>query len=139
MQPLPSDSLTIAFLLDENVSELLIPLLALLGYDAVSVGRLGWKGHSDADQLLAAASLGRVVVTYDVDDYELLHLAWHAWAAAWNVTPLPTHPGILTIRSSKGLTAQDIASAIDGLMKQESKLTNRFFGWTVQRGWEEPR
>lgn len=129
----------ISFLLDENVSELLLPLLALLGYDATSVGRLGWKGCNDADQLLAAAALSRVIVTYDVDDYELLRHAWHGWSQAWGVEPKPDHPGILTIRSSKGLLAHRIASAIDGLLQNESSLTNRFFGWASQSGWEERR
>jgi hypothetical protein len=60
-------------LLDENVTERLIMLLIMLGHDATSVGRIGSKGWDAAAQLLHATSLGRVVITYDIEDYEFLH------------------------------------------------------------------
>jgi hypothetical protein len=137
MQPQASVDVTIAFLLDENVTERLIMLLILLGYDATSVGRIGSKGSNDAAQLLNATALGQAIVTYDAEDYELLHHAWRGWSAAWNVNPLPQHAGILVIRPDKGLTAQEVADAIDALAQREPILANRFFGWTRQGGWKE--
>jgi hypothetical protein len=128
---------TVAFLLDENVTERLIMLLILLGYDATSVGRIGSKGWNDASQLLNATAIKHVVVTYDAEDFELLHQAWRRWSAAWNVDPLPRHAGILAIRPDKGLTAREVAEAIDAIAQREPKLANRFFGWTRRAGWIE--
>ena len=63
--------------LDEHISERLTEIAERRGLDVVSVDRLDLKGLDDASNLLFAAQRSRVLVTYDVRDYTLLHRAWH--------------------------------------------------------------
>lgn len=83
--------------LDEDVTERLTESLLDLGLDATSVNRLGYKGRKDPQQLLTAARLRRVFITYNTRDFVLLHEAWHAWSAAWDARDAARHSGILLL------------------------------------------
>ena len=60
------------FLLDQNLSPLLVELLGRLGHDAVHVRQLGMSRASDAEIMAAARDDNRVVVSGDTDFGELL-------------------------------------------------------------------
>ena len=60
------------FLLDQNLSPLLVELLAHLGHDAVHVRQLGMSRASDAEIMATARDDNRVVVSGDTDFGELL-------------------------------------------------------------------
>jgi hypothetical protein len=123
--------------LDEQISERLAEALEALGYDVVSVTRLGNKGLSDALHFMLAARAGRVVVTYDVEDFTLLHEAWQAWPHEWNVTPLPRHAGVLLIKPYTGLDAVTLAGLIHRLASAYPSIDNRLFAWNQRTDWQE--
>jgi predicted nuclease of predicted toxin-antitoxin system len=124
--------------LDENVTVRLFEPLASLGHDTVSANHLGHKGRTDAEQLLIATNLGRILVTYDRDDSLLLHEAWLEWSRAWDVPR--THAGIIVIHPVRGFTVDDIARSVhDGLSRESTPLANRIVGWKHHLGWYELR
>jgi hypothetical protein len=129
--------LVLAFYLDEQVPELLAVILRSLGYDVVSANQLGNKGLHDGRQLLIAARAGRVMVTYNVKDFTLLHRSWLDWSVAWRVEDAARHAGVLLIHASKGLTSRVIADAMVEVDESGDDLTNRLMGWHAARGWHE--
>jgi predicted nuclease of predicted toxin-antitoxin system len=70
----------VRYLLDEDVPPTVGAGLRPRGLDAVSVYDVGWAGLriSDADQLEYAAAEGRVLVSYNRDDFLALDRAWRA-------------------------------------------------------------
>ena len=60
------------FLLDQNLSPLLVEILARLGHEAVHVRQLGMSRASDAEIMATARDDNRVVVSGDTDFGELL-------------------------------------------------------------------
>lgn len=124
------------FYLDENVSERVADHLISLGLAATSASRLGHKGRSDPEQVVIAADLDRIFVTYDASDF-LLHDAWRTWPATWGLSSEPEHAGILIMYPGKGITAADIADSISQLVSKNVEFRNRLYGWSTQRGWVE--
>ena len=121
--------------LDEHASERLTEALVGLGLDATSANRLQRKGLSDALHLLFAAESNRVLVTYDVKDFTLLHEAWHHWIRAWGVAA--RHAGILLIYSTNKPGIDEVAEAIDRLSNEHADFENRAFSWKRGIGWTE--
>lgn len=75
------------------------------------------------------------MVTYDVDDFAMLHDAWFAWSRAWNVTAL--HAGILLIQSSAHLGSDEVAGAIHELATVHDTIDDRAFVWSRRQGWQK--
>jgi predicted nuclease of predicted toxin-antitoxin system len=127
------------FYLDENLAEILAVLLLSLGHDAVSTRSLGRKGTRDPDQLLFAATEKRIFVTYDNDHFAMLHAAWIGWSAAW-ATPrdVARHAGIVVVQQNNaGVTTEELAEMIHGVVSREGMLENRLLDWTRTYGWRE--
>jgi hypothetical protein len=127
----------LTFYLDEQVPELLAVDLRALAFDVVTANQQGNKGLHDGQQLLIAASAGRVIVTYNVKDFTLLHRSWRDWSAAWQVSEATRHAGIMLIYSSKGVGASVIASAIAEFAESVEELTNRLVAWHSSTGWRD--
>lgn len=125
-----------AFYLDEPVAEGQAVPLRRLGHDAVTTRAVGSKGQSDVQQLLYAARTGRILITYDLRDYPMLHEAWHELARAWDVGNRVLHPGILILPPTNRLPMADAAREIDALTGHED-VTNRLLIWQVPVGWTE--
>ena len=125
------------FYLDEDVTEHLATALIALDYDVTTAGWLGTKGQKDPDQLLIAAQLDRIFVTYNADDFKVLQEAWHSWPRAWAVAPRPHHRGILIIHPSRNVTPLDIAAAIHDHVTTVGSLDDKLFAWTLYYGWRE--
>ena len=125
--------------LDEQVSHGLIDVMQDEGIDTTTVNLLGHKGQSDAFQLLRAAELGRVVVTHNVAEFDLLHEAWLAWSDAWQAQRQSNHAGILVMHPSKSITPVDLGYAILVILRSVDVTTNRLFSWDRQSGWQEYR
>lgn len=89
------------FYLDEDMTEYLVPELSALGHDVATAGRRGNKGLKDASQLLTAAALDRIFVTYNAGDFKVLHEAWYIWPLIWLVAPAPRYRGILSFIPAK--------------------------------------
>jgi len=129
----------VRFLLDENVTVRLVDALANLGIDAISANR-DYKGFDDATLLLTAAELKRVLVTYNIIDFLLLHRAWLAWSSAWVLNAIPQHAGILLVHSAPGYDYARIAGEIKTFVDDEEhgvEIPNRVFAWNSSKGWNE--
>jgi Domain of unknown function (DUF5615) len=129
------------FYLDESLTEQLVTLLIALGHDAVSTNALGRKGIRDHQQLLFAANEQRILITFNIADFVLLHEAWRDWSAAWGTSPdVARHAGILAIQQDKrGLSAQQLATVVHDLVEREESLANRLFVWQRATGWRAAR
>ena len=124
--------------LDEDMSERILDVLAELRIDAVSANR-GFKGLWDPDQLLTAIELGRTMATANTGDFLLLHRAWLAWSANWDLRTMPRHHGILLIHSAKGFDYVGIAGVLRAFVDDHevAEIENRAFAWTHRDGWHE--
>ena len=124
--------------LDEDMSERILEVLAGFGIDAVSANR-GFKGLPDPNQLLTAIELGRTMVTANTGDFLLLHRAWLAWSASWDLRTMPRHHGILLIHSAKGFDYVRIAGVLKTFVEDHAvhDIANRAFAWTHRDGWHE--
>ena len=71
-----SSHLFVSLLLDEDVTNQLVPLLRQRGFDIVSVVDLGRTGLTDEEQLIFAASQNRAILTYNIADFVQLARAW---------------------------------------------------------------
>ncbi len=110
--------MTLRFLLDEDMSCHVAEGLRLRGVDAVSVHEHGRanRGIPDAEQLTFAAEEGRVLVTYNCADYQLLDDEWRA--LGW------THTGIIwcSERSIPRRAIGDLVRALQAVAEQYSAL-----------------
>ena len=124
--------------LDEDMTERLLAPLAGFGIDAYSANR-GFKGLTDPYQLLTAIRLGRTLVTANTGDFLLLHRAWLAWSAAWDLRTSPRHRGILLVHSAKGYDFVGIAGVLRAFVEdhEAEELENRAFAWKHPEGWHE--
>ena len=68
--------MTLRFVLDEDLSARIANGLRHRSMDAVSVHEIGRAGLGDEEQLTFAATEGRVFVTYNRADFQILDAQW---------------------------------------------------------------
>lgn len=118
---------------DQNVSADLLPLLRGAGHDIVTAGDLSLSTATDAEHLLAAAEDERVLLTYNVKDFLLLHDAWRRWSIAWRV--LRRHAGILILMAPPALSIPESAREVDALLAAQPPLLDELYKWERSGGW----
>ena len=99
------------FHFDENTNYDIAVALMARGHDVVTSRDVGLDGHDDDEQLLAAATAGRILVTHNREDFILLHRTWQRWSRAWGATV--AHAGILIVPQDKGVPPDMAAREID--------------------------
>lgn len=109
--------------LDEEVTGSVRDLLRQAVHDVVTTGEAGWRGASDAEQLLFATAEGRTLVTHNCSHFEALQVAWRMWADAWSGVPRPQP-------LAWGFTVR----LIDEFLRSGSPMENRFYDWQTERG-----
>jgi predicted nuclease of predicted toxin-antitoxin system len=125
------------FYLDENLPEYLVICLQELGHDAVSTTQVGQKGLSDPEQLLLSRQMDRILITFNSDDFRMLHTAWIVWSRAWNSVH-SQHAGILVLRQEQpALRPKELAPVIDKIANLADDFTNRIWLWNRVEGWRE--
>lgn len=129
------------FYLDEDVTEKLVAVLLDLGYDVVSTKQRGRKGSRDFEQFLLAAVERRVLITFNAEDFRLLHGAWLAWSRAWNVQSTAVHQGVLIIEPGSGqdgpLSLSLLSSVVQSFVALPGTTINRLFVWNARHGLYE--
>ena len=100
--------MSLAFLLDEDITYRVAEGLRQLGIDAISVHEVDRANRriSDEEQLVFAASQGRVMVTYNRADYQSLDGLWRVEDRA--------HAGILWCVESS-IPRRDIGQLVRAL------------------------
>jgi hypothetical protein len=121
---------------DHNIARQLVNLLRRAGYDVLTADDIGLAAAKDDQQLLTAAQRGRTLLTYDAEDFWLLHRAWLRWTAAWNVSL--QHRGILLLPQPPKPSNSDTAQAVDSFLGGEPQLANKLYRWKAT-GWQELR
>ncbi|MBI4494890.1 MAG: DUF5615 family PIN-like protein [Chloroflexi bacterium] len=110
--------MSLAFLLDEDISFRVAEGLRQRGVDAISVQEVGRANRhlSDEDQLVFAVSAGRVLVTYNRADYQVLDATWRMQGR--------THAGILWCaeRSIPRRAIGDLVRAIEAFARQHDSI-----------------
>jgi Domain of unknown function (DUF5615) len=127
------------FYLDHNVAAAIAGHLRAAGHGALTADELGLAGARDHRHLLEAAQRGRVFVTYNWDDFRLLHDAWVEWPPAWGVEPRPQHAGVVVIpqpdpRRGSWL-APDAAAHLAAFVDGVPPLANALYRWFPRDGW----
>lgn len=99
------------YLDDDSTNPHLVRLLQRDNHDVMIPGDMGMRGHKDPAHLMAAITLGRILVTHNHDDFHLLHdlvllVGGH-------------HPGVLVVRRdndpSRDMSPKRIVRAIRNL------------------------
>jgi predicted nuclease of predicted toxin-antitoxin system len=70
--------MTLRYLTDEDITDVVAIGLRSRGVDAISVHEIGRsnQGIPDDEQLLYATEQGRVIVTYNRDDFQIIDARW---------------------------------------------------------------
>lgn len=119
-------------LLDENVAIAAARFLDTLGHDAVTARDQNAMNAPDYELLLNAANEGRIFVTHNASDPQLLHGAWLRWTQSWGVQV--QHSGILIIEQRLQLDARGIGNVVDQFIDHHTALSNRLYRLSPQ-GW----
>ncbi len=110
--------MSLAFLLDEDISYRVAEGLRQHGVDAISVHEASRANRSlsDEDQLVFAASAGRVLVTYNRADFQVLDAKWRMQGR--------THAGILWCaeRSIPRRAIGDLVSALESFARERDSI-----------------
>lgn len=117
------------FYLDENVSRDAESLLSQYGHDALHCVDAGKRGSPDPEHLQAAATDGRILVTFNWRDFRLLHQFWTA-LNSWGTLPQP-HGGILT--SLREMDDILWANLVHVFVAERPVLTNQMWEWRPQQ------
>lgn len=113
------------FHLDHNVSQKIAPLLRTAGHDVVTARELRMESAGDEEHLLIAAKSGRILVTYNVKDFRLLHDAWQRWSRDWGV--IRHHAGILIIPDN--WLAPYAVWQLDAFVQATPSISNELHEW----------
>ena len=119
---------------DHAVSADVARLLRYRGHYTVTARDIGMDSAKDDVHLLLAWQRGWIFVTHDEGDFTLLHDAWRRWAQAWQVAPIPQHPGILII--PQPWPAPDPAQELGRFLQSSPPLANELYRYRRTRGWE---
>ncbi|MGI8858101.1 MAG: DUF5615 family PIN-like protein [Thermomicrobiales bacterium] len=113
------------FLLDENLSHMLVSRLSAAGHGAESVDRLGMKGWPDEELLWFAKKRRWVFASID-EDYLLIHRALRRWAVA------DRHAGILTLPDLLPPPAQ--TWVLDVVASEGLPIADQLYVWDTTHG-----
>lgn len=93
-------------LLNEQINPMVGTELRRKGYDVVTANEIGTRGASDPEQLAAAASEQRALVTYNIADFQDLLTEWSQRGL--------THWGIIFV-SEKTISQRSIGPLVQAL------------------------
>jgi hypothetical protein len=131
-----------AFYLDHNVAQGTALALRRLGHRATTARDLRLDDAPDDEHLLLAAEQARILVSYNLKDFVLLHSAWLRWSHAWGIAP--RHAGILLIPSPPRLPSEQAARELSAFIAFARPLPNELYSlrlpgtwyrWLSEGGW----
>jgi hypothetical protein len=117
---------------NHNFARPAIESLRRRGYDIVASREISLDRAFDDEQLLYAARSGRVLLTHDIEDYQLLHDAWRRWSVDWGVER--QHVGILILPQEWAHERK--AGEIDRFLRTSPDLANQLYRWQTSTGWQ---
>lgn len=115
------------FYFDENMSLKVAPFLTAARHHVVTYLAMGLKGARDDVQLFTAREHDWPLVTYNGNDFVLLHDALRRWSV--------THPhsGILILPDN--VTNRQQAQELDAFVAATLPLRDELYVWREDGGW----
>lgn len=115
------------FYLDHNAKQQIAHELRASGHTALTAISQKRDRASDPENLLTAVRQARIVITYDREDFRMLHDAWTRWHTT------PAHFGILII--PQHWSSEQAAEQIGAFIRGHPTLRNELWEWRVSTGW----
>lgn len=125
------------YYLDEHIGNTLLAPLAYLGHDALSTHGAGNKGLTDPRQLLFATDQDRIMVTFNDQDYVMLHEMLVLSAARGALPAGRLHAGVALLPSTSRVAHALLVAALDELTREVDHTINRCFRWAPAFRWKE--
>lgn len=116
--------------LDENISPATQQILAQNGHDVVHAFDLGNRSTSDAEHLWIAAQAGRILITFNRNDFRELHRLWTALNTWGRIDR--KHAGVLT--SWGDIDEVPWANTVNAFVSRRHNLDNQMWEWRRQQG-----
>jgi len=120
--------------LDADIGPELATLIAAKGHDAGTTEQHSRYDASDAEQLLRATDLGRLLVTHDRRDYVLLCRLWRRLADRWSADSVP-HAGVLIVPQRDRVPLARVALELDRLLVDAPDLWGQVLRFDSKWGW----
>ena len=115
---------------DEHISQAFADALTARGHDVATTYRLRLSKAPDDKHLLVAAQAGRILITHNEVDFELLHRAWMRWRDAWSIRSTTAHAGILVLPAHHPISLYGyLIQAIERLIGDRRLLTDEMHVW----------
>jgi hypothetical protein len=119
--------------LDEHLSGF-AQRLRSFGHDVVTGADEGRQGRTDAWHFRQALDEGRLILTWDRQDFEYLHRLWTALRTLGVVSG--EHPGILTAAASREFVPAEWISVAEEKLSTEGPFEGRMWTWVAsKRDW----
>lgn len=101
-------------------------LVTSLGHEVVTTQELGQTAATDAEQLVTATGLGRILVTHNGKDYRTLCQAWHVWRRLRQLDPAD-HAGVVATPQQTLLSCEEAARHIDRLLVRQQDIRSQLW------------
>ena len=108
-------------------------LLEERGHNVVTSQELGQIAALDAEQLVTATQLDRILVTHNGKDFRMLCEAWPRWRRVWCLEPAE-HAGVIAIPQQTLLPYPQAARQIDRLLEQHGRVRNELWFFDLRVG-----
>ncbi len=127
------------FYIDEDPQQELARTLRELGLDTLTTREAGTKGLSDARQLAFAVSQGRVLITCNARDFNLIHETLVLWSRRPGPGDEPPHRGIMIVPNGSRMGLDGVTRIVAAFAETHDAdfVAGRLFEWLPDRGWVE--
>ncbi len=118
--------------LDADVRPTFRFLLEERGHTVLTSQELGAAAAFDAEQLMTATRLDRIVVTHNGKDFRTLCHAWPFWRRMWGLDPVE-HAGVIAVPQQTLLSYPEAAHQIDRLLESHERIWNQLWFFDLRR------
>ncbi|HUG60980.1 MAG TPA: DUF5615 family PIN-like protein [Methylomirabilota bacterium] len=102
-------------------------------HDVLTARDHGTLTVTDAEQLLEATRLRRILVTHNGKDFRTLCQAWPIWRRDWGLV-VAAHAGVIAVPQQSRLPYPDAAAHIDRLLASRQPLWNELWYFDLHEG-----
>lgn len=112
------------FYFDADVKPEFRLLVQARGHNVVTTQERHQLDATDAEQLVTATLLGRILITHNGKHFRVLCEAWQVWRRVWDLAPAD-HAGVIAIPQQTLLPYVEGASEIDRLLGRNGSIWNQ--------------
>lgn len=120
---------------DADVTPSFRLLLESRSHTVLTAQELGAAAALDAEQLVTATQLGRIIITHNGKDFRTLCFAWSVWRRVWAIEPAE-HTGVIAIPQRTLRPYPEAARHIHPLLTNTDHLGGQLWYYDIRiRGW----